>query len=469
MLNYLPKYFSNKAISLYIVCLLVVSIVFFNRILDWYWFAFGLIEVVGFFYFSNILTKKWSNFSPKFFEKKLFKTSLILRLIWVVFSYFFYLWMTGQPFEFQTADAYNYHTRAIWIKGLFESQYFPPFLDFINEGPSESGYPTYLSFVYIITGNSIFIARILKALIGSYTVVLIYKLATRNFGVDVGRMAGIFTMLMPNLILYTGLHLKEIEMVFLTVLFVERTDFVIRGSKISFLTILPILFIGGSLFLFRTVLGATALFALFTTLFLSSKRVMSMNKRFVLITWLMVALVYFVGGRISTEVEELWQSKSTNQESSLEWRAIRADGNKFSTYASKSIFAPMIFVIPFPTIVNTPGQENQQLINGGNFVKNIMAFFVMLAIIMIVSEKKWKDHLLILSFTIGYLLTIALSAFAQSERFHQPALPFLLILAAYGVSRVNNSTKGYYIWYMTVIFSAIVVWSWFKLAGRGMA
>ena len=74
MLNYLPKYFSNKAISLYIVCLLVVSIVFFNRILDWYWFAFGLIEVVGFFYFSNILTKKWSNFSPKFFEKKLFKT-----------------------------------------------------------------------------------------------------------------------------------------------------------------------------------------------------------------------------------------------------------------------------------------------------------------------------------------------------------------------------------------------------------
>lgn len=28
--------------------------------------------------------------------------------------------------------------------------------------------------------------------------------------------------------------------------------------------------------------------------------------------------------------------------------------------------APMIFVIPFPTMVETPGQENQRLINGGD-------------------------------------------------------------------------------------------------------
>lgn len=38
-------------------------------------------------------------------------------------------------------------------------------------------------------------------------------------------MAGIFYMLMPNLIMYTGSHLKEAEMVFLTVAFIERADY----------------------------------------------------------------------------------------------------------------------------------------------------------------------------------------------------------------------------------------------------
>jgi len=469
MLNYLPKYFTNKAISLYIICLVIVSIIFSNKVLNWYWFIFGLIEVVGFFYFAKNFTKKWSKFSTVYFERKLFTTSLLLRVAWVVFSYFFYISMTGQPFEFQTADAYNYHTRAIWVKGLIESSYLQPYFDFFNEGPSDSGYPTYLSLIYLITGNSIFITRLLKALIGAYTAVLIYKLATRNFGDEVGRMAGIFAMLMPNLILYCGLHLKEVEMVFLTVLFIERTDSLIRSDKYTFFTLLPILIVGLSLFLFRTVLGATAIFALFTTLFLSSKRVIPMNRRFVMITWLIVASAYFIGGRISTEVEEVWMARSANQETSLQWRADRLNGNKFSTYATKSIFAPLIFVIPFPTMVNTPGQENQQLINGGNFVKNILAFFVVFALIMMFNEKKWKEHLLILTFTIGYLMSIALSAFAQSERFHQPALPFLLILAAYGVGKVTNSTKGYYVWYLTVILAAIIAWSWFKLAGRGMA
>ena len=72
------------------------------------------------------------------------------------------------------------------------------------------------------------------------------------------------------------------------------------------------------------------------------------------------------------------------------------------------------------------------------------------------------------AFTIGYLLVVANSAFAQSERFHQPALPFLMVFAAFGISKVTNTQKKYFTWYMAFIFIAIVAWSWFKLAGRGM-
>ncbi|HOL01268.1 MAG TPA: hypothetical protein PK860_07005, partial [Paludibacteraceae bacterium] len=119
-------------------------------------------------------------------------------------------------------------------------------------------------------------------------------------------------------------------------------------------------------------------------------------------------------------------------------------------------------------MVNIEGQENQQTINGGNFVKNILAFFVIFALIWVIKNKVWRKYLLIGSFTIGYLLILAFSGFAHSERFHQPALPFILILAAVGISRVTNRSKKYFWWWMVFVFIAAIGWNWFKLAGRGL-
>lgn len=259
-------------------------------------------------------------------------------------------------------------------------------------------------------------------------------------------------------------------MVFLTVAFVERADHAMRSPKFTLSNlVLPVL-LAGSLFFFRTVLGATALFAFMTALGLSSMQTMKKTgKRMIMIAWVLMTIAYFMGGRIATEVEEVWENRKSNQEQSMEWRAQREGGNVFAKYASKSIFAPMIVVLPFPTMVSVPNQENQQLIHGGNYVKNIMAFFAMFMLIMMVVKKKWRDNLLIVSFMLGYLLVVAMSAFAHSERFHLPALPFLLILAAAGVSIQTNKTKKLYNWYVIFIFVAIVAWSWIKLAGRGMA
>jgi len=470
VLNYFPKYFTTKAITLYLVVLIVVNILFFNRMLPVMWWVFGIAEVVSFFYFSNILTRNWGNYSPKLFTKKLFTTALVIRLAWVVFSFFFYKIMTGQPFEFSTGDAKGYHDLAVWLyKTDSLSEIWTKLVDFQRGGVSDTGYAFYLILLYRIFGEGLFLPRLLKALLSALVCVFIYRLGARNFGEAVGRMASIFCMLMPNLIYYSGLHLKEAEMVFLTVWFVERADFLIRNKKYSFLTILPTLLIASSLFFFRTVLGITALFALFTTLMFSSKRILSWSKRVVMTIWVIVTVVYFIGGRIANEVEGIWQARVSNQASSLEWRAKREGGNTLATKASSAVFAPLILVIPFPTIVNTPGQENQQLLNGGNYVKNIMAFFVMFALFWIIKENKWRDYLLIGSFTLGYLIVIALSAFAQSERFHQPALPFLLLFAAFGISKMSNNEKKYFKWYMAFIFVAIVGWSWFKLAGRGLA
>lgn len=465
MLDYFPKYFSNKAILLYAGALVLVNILFFSNMLPFVWWLFGFVQIGGFFYFSSSLTKKWVNLSSHTFEKKLFFTSFILRSAWVVFSYFFYRGMTGLPFEFSVADSMLYHRIA---ESLSETGWENYENVFFGMPVSDRGYGTYLGTIYMIFGNGVIIPRLLKAVLGSITCVLIYRLSNRNFGEATGRMAAIFCMLMPNLILYAGIHMKEAEMVFLTVWFIERADSLIRVHKYTFLSVTPTLMIGASLFFFRTVLGVTAMFSLFTALIFSSRRIMSMSNRLVITGWVIVALVYFVGSNIASEVEEIWQSRVENQDVALEYYATREGGNKLAKYASKSVFAPMIFVIPFPTIVNTPNQQNQQLIHGGNYVKNIMAFFALFCLFFMVKEKKWRDHLLILSFTLGYLLVIAMSAFAQSERFHQPALPFIMILAAYGVNNISNKEKKYFKWYMALIFVILIAWSWFKLSGRGL-
>lgn len=466
MLDYFPKYFSNKAMTLYLISLILISLLFLSNIMTLIWWILGLSAVIGFFYFSNLLSKKWSNTYPATFSKKIFTSALVIRVVWVFFSYVLYNIMTGQPFEFSVGDAMMYQRIGVTLAengfGSYENV-------FSGMPVSDRGYGTYLGVLYMIVGNSILIARLVKAVLGAWMCVLIYKLASRNFGDSVGRMSAIFCMLMPNLIYYSGLHLKEAEMVFLTVLFLERADALIRAHKYTILTVLPVLLIGGSLFFFRTVLGATAMFALFTALILSSRRVMTLNKKLVITGWIIVALTFFAGSTIVNEVEEVWESRVGNQETSLEFRATREGGNTFAKYASKSVFVPFIFVIPFPTMVDVSHQQNQQLLHGGYVVKNVMAFFVLFALFLLIKKKKWRDNVLITSFTVGYLLVVALSAFAQSERFHLPALPFLLIIAAYGVSNVTNKEKKLFNGYLMLMFVIFIAWNWFKLAGRGMA
>ena len=466
MLNYFPKYFTSKAIWLYLGALLCVSILFYVRILPFMWMAFGIIEVVTFFYFSNSLIKKWSNLSEKTFVNKLFWTAFIIRVIYVIFSYYFYSYRNGNPFELSAADSLmyddisQYGANAIWAGSLNPQEAFP-YLDI-----SDSGYPFYLSYIYALTNKSVMVARLLKALWGALTCVLVYKLTSRTFDWKIGRMAAIFCMLMPNLIYYCGLHLKEVEMTFLMVAFVERTDAVMRSKKYTFLSVIVPILIASALFAFRTVIGVTALFSFFTALIFSRSKILGGGQRTIMIIWGIVALSYFAGTTIINEVEQLLDDRNTNQQNSMEYRSTIEEGNKFAKYASSAVFAPAIFIIPFPTIVHIPIQENQIMINGGNFVKNFMAFFVMFALFLIIKGGKWRDFTLIGSFTVGYLMVIALSKFAAVERFHMPIMPFLMIFAAYGISLSTNKTKKYFNFYLVFLFIAILGWSWFKLAGR---
>ena len=117
MLSYFPKIISNKGIVLYVVSLTVVSMAFSAYSMNFTWMVLGLLEVSVFFLFSEKFTAQWQSIPVGSFEKNLFISALSLRVVWVVFSYFFYLSQTGQPFEFGAADSLAYHEDAKWLAG----------------------------------------------------------------------------------------------------------------------------------------------------------------------------------------------------------------------------------------------------------------------------------------------------------------------------------------------------------------
>jgi hypothetical protein len=114
--------------------------------------------------------------------------------------------------------------------------------------------------LYKLFGPIIIVPRLIKSVMSAYMCILIYRLCVRTFAEETARMASIMTVLMPNLIIYCGLHLKETEMIFLEVLFLERLDFLLRSRRVSFWNIILPSVTAISLFFFRTVLGAAAVF-----------------------------------------------------------------------------------------------------------------------------------------------------------------------------------------------------------------
>lgn len=481
VLSYIPKRVTSLAMLMYVAAILCCNILFASHVLHWQWWFFGAIEVLGFFYFANRLSKGWFYIKPMHFAQKLFWTAFFLRVVWVVVSYFLHQNWTETAFSIDSADELFYNDVAQYAAGMMRNGDWNIYGNIQNYSGgtqfSDMGYPIYLTFVYWIFGNSIVVARLIKAILGAWTVVLMYKVASRNFGEQIGRMTAIMCMLMPNLIYYCSFQLKEVEMIFLCILFVERADFLLRKGKLTFIPTVALMLIPAVMFTIRTALAAVMVMALFCALILSSERVVSWGRRALLLALALVfaGVVFMTNTSIGHDIQQMWKTRGSLQRANMEWRAIRVDAaeglnNRMAKYAGAAVFAPMIFTLPFPTMNEVPGQENQKMIHGGNFVKNILSFFTLASMFILLFSGDWRKYVLPLAILCGYLVVLVFSNFAQSERFHLPILPFTLMFAAYGISKMNEVwwVKKYYPYWCALMFVAAIAWNWFKLAGRGM-
>ena len=466
MVSFFPHQVANRALLTYGISVALVSMVFFSHSMPLMYIVLGFVFVAGFFNLTSVWSIGWKRLNEEQFVKILFGLALGLRLIWVVASYYYYIETTGTVFDKDALDARGYHYEAQWTASLPFAVELEYYVYYVN-GISDIGYPFYLSVIYRIFGPLVMPARIIKALLGAWTAVLAYKLSARSFEESTGRMAGLMCALMPNLIIYCGYHLKEVEMIFVEVAFLERMDYLLRIRKYNVLNIMVPIVLAGILFFFRTVMGLAAVFAFATSTLLSVSPTMKRGwKRTAIIGWSIFALFMATGGTAITEVEELWENKSSNVERKRMEQTSR--GNQWAHYATGTVMAPMIVALPFSTMIEVEGQENQMTKHGGNFVRNFMAFFAILAMYEAIRQKKWRDFSLIGSFTITYLGVISISGFSNSERFLLPGLAGLIPMWAYGVSQLN--AKNYrlmHYWFYIVVFME-VGWAYFKLGSRGM-
>ena len=216
--------------------------------------------------------------------------------------------------------------------------------------------------------------------------------------------------------------------------------------------------------------------AFLCALVLSSEQIIKWGRRTVLILIAVTFIVtmFFSSTNIGQDVMDMWSVGGSTQQANMEWRSeregTRGVNQSFAGYAGAAVFAPMIFTVPFPTMNEVPGQENQKMIHGGNYVKNIISFFTIAALFIMLFSGKWRRHVLPGAILCGYLVVLVFSSFAHSERFHLPILPFTLMFAAYGISKMNEVwwIKKYYPYWCALMFVAAIAWNWFKLAGRGM-
>ena len=376
--GFVPHSITNTAIITYFATIFACTLLYSGHILNWKWWIFGIVSVVGFFYYANIQSKTWIRMRPLSFTKKLFWRAFALRVVWVLVSYLLYNNWTGTPFSIGAADELFYDEVGHYGASMIREgnwHIYSGILNYSGAAFADMGYPIYLSIIYWIFGDSILVARIIKAILSAWTAVLVYKVASRNFGEATGRIAGVFCMLMPNLIYYCSFQLKEIEMVFLAMLFVERVDALLRKGKLTFFPTFAMMLIPLALFMIRTALAATLVLAFFCALLFTNGRVVGWGKRILLIVAAAIfAIVIFLSSSsIGQDIAAIWERRGTEQQANMEWRSVRDVGHgmtqKFAKYAGAAVFAPMIFTIPFPTMNDILGQENRMMIHGGNFVK----------------------------------------------------------------------------------------------------
>ena len=463
----LTRYISFFGIGIYLLALIVISVAFREHALQMKWMLLGIGEVLFFFVLTTVFYPRWKDDEPKKFWRKVFWVALVIRLLYVIFSYYYFKHSVGMHFDVP-GDGLGYYNRSVYLSRHIRKGDIGFVIDFIKNysfGYSDHGYLIWLTILHTLFGRGVLVARVFKALMSAYLCIVVYKLASRTFGERTGRLAAVMCVFMPILIQLTGMHTKEMEMIFLSILALERMDYLIRSKKYTFWNILfPILLIGLS-FGFRTVIGMCLIFAFLVFVLLSPNNLVNRKAKIITLSATIVVFLLFLFTAIGSEMKIIYRINF----SGTDYMAKRYEsiGLKYGEISKSKYLFPGAFVLPLSPMVDVTPDHNK-LIHGSTYVKNFLAFFAMLAIVIAIRQRKWRDFSLIGAYELSYLAIIMFTFTSNSERFHEPAIPLILVMAAYAMTHLRHKDLKLFYVYCGLLFVALFAWNWLKLASRGL-
>lgn len=468
----MPRQVANGSVATFCLALLVVSLWFYDQILPWYLWVFGIGSVALFFLGSVNFSRKWERVSMPTFKKHLIITAFLIRAIFVLFINYYNLehfetyWGVGSTdVTFYVPEAWDAAQQVLQGDWGF-------YRHWTESGISvdDTGYMAYLTILYVLTFqiSDIIIPLLFKAFWGALICWLLYRIAARHFGEHVGRLAGVFAMLYPSFIWWCGSMMKETEMVLLLMVYLDTVDAALCEQKIPLGQLIFALIWGTSLFTVRTILGVVAYLALLTALVFSSNRIVSLGKKVLFGALVMAFVGAAMSDRLISSISQMSEKAQSGTEVAAR-NAVRARTNSFAKYATATIMAPLIFTVPFPSLVYTSFSQEQSIQrSGGNYVKNVLSFFVILVAFVLLLSGEWRRHVFPAAFLLGYLIVLVFSSFAHSGRFHLPAEPMEIMFASYGISLMNNPKyKRWFHYALIAEFALILIWNFIKLRGRG--
>ncbi len=464
------KLYSTFAISgilCYAVALVTTSLLWPNHALKPLWMAWGAGAVVFFFVSTWLAQHKMANMEEKRFLRLIFLIALSIRIVYVIAIGYYYYYQTGSSFEYDAGDSKAYNDLAkylAWSVRQGHPVYAYQYLRYAvyPMGFSDQGYTMWLTLIYTIFGTNLLIPRLFKALMGAYVCVAIYKFASRCTDRRTAVLSTIICAFTPTLIHYTGLHLKEVEMMFVAVMAIERTDYLIRSRRYAFVNIVLPLFFTVMLFGFRTVLGMAVLFSYLVFIILAPNEVLNKKTKVITATAIVLATITFAF-TIGNEMKVIYKLK--DKTTGLLAEKYTKQGLNHAELAQNKYLAPGVFVLPMATLTEA-GNNSQKMMNGDTFVKNFLAAFVMWAFIVMIRRKEWRNMSLVTSFVLAYAGIIAMSFFVTSERYHFPLLPFYALMAAYTMIHFKRKDFPFFYVYCFLLLTVLVGWTFLKLSAR---
>ena len=464
----LLKHINLIGIGLYLLALIVISLAFREHALQWKWMLWGIGEVLFFFLLTTVFYPRWKGDDTKRFKWKVFLVAFVIRGLYAFLVAYYYYYETGKAFEYNAADSIWYHPTAVYLSRCVRQGYVSYIFKYLNAytmGWSDQGYVLWLTLVYTIFGRNLLTPRLFKALMSAYLCIVVYKLGTRTFGERTGRLAAVMMVFTPILIQLCGVHTKEMEMIFLSIFALERMDYLIRSKKYTVWNIICPILLTGLTFGFRTIIGMCLIFAFLVFVVLSSKDLVPKKGKIITLVATVVVFLAFLLSPVGREMRIINALKF--KDLNYQMKHYDSLGMKHGELAQGWIMAPGAFVLPLAPMVEESPDHNK-MIHGSTYVKNFLAFFAMLAIVIAFRQKKWRDFSLIGAYELSYLAIIMFSFAANSERYHEPAVPLIVLMSAYAMTHIRRKDLKLFYIYCGLLFVALVVWNWLKLSARGL-